>query len=346
MDMNAPSASGDDGEDNKSDRRSLAYRIYSQAATCCDTIATAGYSKGVMSDDNDVVYYEDTFNDQPWRCSIGTEERDGTWMNYRDQVGAIMSSTVWVLVGYSCLTITLLAEHNHLRNNVAMGYCTICAMALACHAKTTFTDPGSIPKEAVPPPILFKQGITTHAMCSHCQTYKPPTSHHCRICNRCISRMDHHCPWMNNCVGAGNLKHFVLFLCYTWTGCTYALIVFAVNYFGCTDEQCEFTFLLMQLVRVMSAICLFTLLFTSSMLMNVTFGIMTGVGTIDRLKKKADNTVHKADEEPMELKDIFGVQGYWTWPFPIDPIFEDHDRVMGYTMPDRLMREKARDEHR
>jgi ribosomal protein L40E len=53
-----------------------------------------------------------------------------------------------------------------------------------------FTDPGSIPQEAVPLASLFKKGVTTHAMCSHCQTYKPPHSHHCRICNRCISNMD------------------------------------------------------------------------------------------------------------------------------------------------------------
>ena len=35
--------------------------------------------------------------------------------------------------------------------------------------------------------------------------------------------------------------------------------------------------------------------------MNVTYGIMTGVGTIDRLKKKASNTVLESDEEPIQL---------------------------------------------
>ena len=34
-------------------------------------------------------------------------------------------------------------------------YGTICVLALVCHNKTTLTDPGSIPTEAVPRKILF-----------------------------------------------------------------------------------------------------------------------------------------------------------------------------------------------
>ena len=114
-------------------------------------------------------------------------------MNYSDQVGTIMSSMVWILIIYSMVTISLLAQGGHLPNHIAIIYGTICALALACHIKTMFTDPGGIPQEAVPVASLFKNGITTHAMCSHCQTYKPPNSHHCRICNRCIRRMDRTC---------------------------------------------------------------------------------------------------------------------------------------------------------
>ena len=51
------------------------------------------------------------------------------------------------------------------------------------------------------------------------------------------------------------------------------------------------------LVRVMTVLSVGAFLFTSSMLMNVTYGLMTGIGTIDRLKKKATNTMSQSDEE-------------------------------------------------
>ena len=90
----------------------------------------------------------------------------------------------------------------------------------------------------------------------------------------------------------------------------------------------------------MTLLCVGAFLFTSSMLMNVCYGLMTGIGTIDRLKKKATNTMSQSDEEPIPLKDVFGIQGWHTWPFPVDPIFEDYDVIMGYCMPQRLDRER------
>lgn len=86
-------------------------------------------------------------------------------------------------------------------------------MALASHVKTMFTDPGGVPATAVP--RIMGPNLTTHIMCAHCQCYKPDYSHHCRICRRCISRMDHHCPWMNNCVGSGNMSKCIWTL-YIW----------------------------------------------------------------------------------------------------------------------------------
>jgi len=54
--------------------------------------------------------------------------------------------------------------------------------------------------------------------CRKCIKVKPDRCHHCRVCQRCVLKMDHHCPWINNCVGYYNYKFFFLFI-------TYALLI-------------------------------------------------------------------------------------------------------------------------
>jgi len=295
----------------------------------------------VYTEDTDAkVFYEDKYNDLPWSCTFGTREVNGIWVNRTDANGITMSAMVWLLIVYSGFTVTLLAQNNSLRPMIATIYCTLCALALACHVKTAFTDPGSVPYQAVP---TEEQGMTQSQfpLCSICLTFKPERCHHCRICDRCICGMDHHCPWMNNCIGSGNLKHFILFLIYVWTLAVYAFVVFGMNYFFCASEECVFTPVLVQLVRVMTLMSVGALIFSTNMIINVTYGIMTGTGTIDRMKKSENNTVWDSDEESIPLKDVFGIAGWYTWPFPVDPLFEDYDKVMGYSTTQRLLREQA-----
>lgn len=62
-------------------------------------------------------------------------------------------------------------------------------------------------------------------ICSRCESYRPPRAHHCRVCRRCIRKMDHHCPWVNNCVGEFNQKYFLQFIFYIGLLSIYSVII-------------------------------------------------------------------------------------------------------------------------
>ena len=163
---------------------------------CCSTRPGMAFGGGSLLNNADdaSLYYEDSFNDLSWSCSFGTSDEDGIWLNQADTAGTIMAFLVWVLLLYSALTMTFLAVTGGIPPTAAMAYSILAALALASHVKTSLTDPGAVPTAAVPTQEQ-RSSAQKLSMCSQCQTFKPPFSHHCRICNRCISRMDHHCPW-------------------------------------------------------------------------------------------------------------------------------------------------------
>ncbi|RWS14074.1 Dnz1-like protein [Dinothrombium tinctorium] len=86
------------------------------------------------------------------------------------------------------------------------------------HSKASFSDPGVVlqPKHNLDfsnnqidtNAAMLENGVRNRewSICSKCETYRPPKAHHCRICRKCIRKMDHHCPWINNCVGEFNQK--------------------------------------------------------------------------------------------------------------------------------------------
>jgi hypothetical protein len=67
--------------------------------------------------------------------------------------------------------------------------------------------------------------------------YRPPRAHHCRICRRCIRRMDHHCPWINNCVGEWNQKYFLQFLFYVALLSGYSIFLVATSWYYVGGED-------------------------------------------------------------------------------------------------------------
>ncbi|CAO1431493.1 unnamed protein product [Diamesa serratosioi] len=102
------------------------------------------------------------------------------------------------------MTVLILIVGNWLLVNVTFHY----YMAAA-------TSPG------LPPTEIAYEAVS---ICKKCITPKPPRTHHCSICNRCILKFDHHCPWLNNCVGYYNHRYFFLYMVYTTLGVLFIML--------------------------------------------------------------------------------------------------------------------------
>lgn len=128
-------------------------------------------------------------------------------------------------------------------------------------------------------------------MCTKCNCVKPPRSHHCSICRRCVMGMDHHCPWMNNCIGIRNHKSFMLFCLYTSLCSFYAVLRAAIEIGQCftDDYQCTAFETVYAKVFGFVAICLcsFFTLFTTMMFCDQVTMKITDTSTIDYKKKKS-----------------------------------------------------------
>ena len=135
-------------------------------------------------------------------------------------------------------------------------------LLLMAHTRAVFSDPGIVPlpqhridfsdfhsgskssrQSPNPKKLKTKDGGDVSppeedwTICTRCEMYRPPRAHHCRICQRCIRKMDHHCPWINNCVGEWNQKYFLQFLFYVGVLSAYSLALVAYSWStGC--PQC------------------------------------------------------------------------------------------------------------
>ncbi|CAN0926564.1 Probable protein S-acyltransferase 16 [Linum grandiflorum] len=114
----------------------------------------------------------------------------------------------------------------------AVVFTAVAIMSVFNYCAATMTDPGRVPSTYLPdiedadnPIHEIKRKGGDLRYCQKCSHYKPPRAHHCRVCKRCVLRMDHHCIWINNCVGHANYKVFFNFVVYAVTACIYSLVL-------------------------------------------------------------------------------------------------------------------------
>jgi palmitoyltransferase ZDHHC3/7/25 len=121
-------------------------------------------------------------------------------------------------------------------NESCFGYLMI--LGLFNYGMTVLTCPGYVEPswEEDPSPLIIIAGddegdsdrsnlkwIPTK--CNRCELLRPPRAHHCRICEKCILKMDHHCAWVNNCIGLYNHRYFFLSLFWFHLSCWYYAII-------------------------------------------------------------------------------------------------------------------------
>ncbi|KAG8231418.1 hypothetical protein J437_LFUL012428 [Ladona fulva] len=224
----------------------------------------------------------------------------------KDPCGVLCILLTYVAVFYADYVIiqwvVLQTMHNSLWGpfNVVLFNTIIFLLGMA-HLKAVCSDPGIVP---LPESRLDFSDIHTGSqvslqhedwtVCTRCETYRPPRAHHCRICNRCIRRMDHHCPWINNCVGEQNQKYFIQFLIYVGVLSCYAILLVATSWLGecpsCSEE------VMVKQTRILHSVIL--------VLESTLFGMFVGAILADQVQAILTDETGVEQVQAMRLKGL------------------------------------------
>jgi ribosomal protein L40E len=189
------------------------------------------------------------------------------------------------------------------------------------HLKCSLSDPGHVPVPEARIDFsdtnLLQQREDDWTICQRCEMWRPPRSYHCRVCNRCIRKMDHHCPWINNCVGEWNQKYFILFLFYGLVTCLIAAIV--IGFYWSAIWEMDSLDHTPHVVSVLIQSTLFGL-FTSMILWDQFSSILNDETCVEQRKRLTGKlSLAKSGHSKSAvslLRGVFGPGSYWLWFLP------------------------------
>ncbi|CAO3673338.1 unnamed protein product [Rhizopus stolonifer] len=151
-----------------------------------------------------------------------------TSKDYRAFVVALFLFFIPVIL-FCIFTCPFLWNKVHPAIPIVFAYLFI--LAFASMLKTSWTDPGIIPRNldtieeeevedsnstinqsVYQKEIQIKNTSWSLRYCETCKIYRPPRASHCRQCDNCVEYEDHHCIWLNNCIGKRNYRPFFTFI--------------------------------------------------------------------------------------------------------------------------------------
>lgn len=155
------------------------------------------------------------------------------------------------------------------------------------------------------------QNLIAMRSCNKCNNIKPQRSYHCRICKRCIKRMDHHCPWLNMCINSDNIAYFIRFLFFTSVS---AFTMFLVLLCLCINNmktqytlinKYTFPVIILNMVMCLSLAILLFLFFMAQVR-----SVACNVSYIERLKLMNLNRYYKNPYDRGVWNNLRGIMGY------------------------------------
>lgn len=80
----------------------------------------------------------------------------------------------------------------------------------------TYKQPGYVEADPELNWAELVEKVPSKYLCFECKVIKPPRSHHCQVCNKCVDRWEAHSFWTNNCVGRQNSGYYFAWVFYVW----------------------------------------------------------------------------------------------------------------------------------
>uniref|UniRef100_A0A0N5A2K5 Palmitoyltransferase n=1 Tax=Parastrongyloides trichosuri TaxID=131310 RepID=A0A0N5A2K5_PARTI len=193
-----------------------------------------GRGMEIVNESNNIVGRNDKIS-RKWKYHEGRNRFFCDGRIYMSKEVSLLFLTLFLIITVTGLFLGFDAPYLFYNVSPAIPIlvCIIFIFVITCLLKTSFTEPGIIPRATskevievdrqceeagvgrnvrIPKTVTIKGINFKLKYCNTCRIYRPPRSSHCSICDNCILNFDHHCPWVGNCVGLRNYRYFYFFI--------------------------------------------------------------------------------------------------------------------------------------